>query len=119
MKIRLSLVCIAMVLAAVNVADAQLSQTFSDQVAQPPAFQPVSGDVSGVSGGWPGRVWFEANAADNGLGFSGSYLTLGGKTRLLEDRFDGRWLLESELHQSIDNDGGFFANVGTGKSIFH
>ncbi len=112
MKIRLSLVCIAMVLAAVNVADAQLSQTFSDQVAQPPAFQPVSGDVSGVSAGWPGRVWFEANAADNGLGFSGSYLTLGGKTRLLEDRFDGRWLLESELHQSIDNDGGFFANVG-------
>ena len=112
MKIRLSLVCIAMALAAVNIADAQLVHTFGDQAAQPAAFQTVSGDLRGASAGRPGRVWFEANVADSGLGYSGSYLTLGAKNRIYEDRFQGRWLFEGELHQSIDTDGGFFANVG-------
>ena len=52
------------------------------------------------------------NFADEGLGYNGSYLTLGGKTRLYQDRLDGRWLIEGQVHQSIEDDGGFFANVG-------
>jgi hypothetical protein len=112
MKIRLSLVCIAMALCAVNVADAQLVHTFGDQTAEPTAFQNITGDLNRTSAGRPGRVWFEANAADDGLGFSGSYLTLGLKNRIKEDRLDGRWLFETELHQSVDTGGGFFLNVG-------
>lgn len=61
--------------------------------------------------GWPGNVWFEANLADNGLGYDGSYMTLGGKSRLFEDWFDGRWMLEAQGHLSLDR-GGFFSNVG-------
>ena len=63
-------------------------------------------------GGRPGRLWFETNLADDGLGFNGGYLTLGGKTRLFEDRFDGRWLMEGQINQSIEDDGGPFANIG-------
>jgi len=42
---------------------------------------------------WPGNVWLEANLADNGLGYSGAYMSLGAKSRLFEDWFDGRWVL--------------------------
>ncbi len=61
--------------------------------------------------GTPGRLWVEYSFADDGFGYSGSYATLGGKTRLGEDIFDGRWLLEGRGHVSVENSG-FFANVG-------
>ena len=42
-------------------------------------------------GSWlPGRMWMEVTAADNGLGYQGSFGTIGGKTRLFQDSFDGR-----------------------------
>lgn len=57
----------------------------------------------------PGRIWFEANVGD-GLGYEGTYFTLGGKTHLADDFLDGRWLLETQGH--VSENGGFFSNVG-------
>ena len=116
MKKRISLVCFAAVFAALFGTDnpqvsAQVGPLgrIGSQAYQPDTFRRVAADVQiGV----PGRVWLETNFADNGLGFNGSYVTLGGKTRLFEDTLDGRWLTEARLHHSIEEDGGFFANVG-------
>lgn len=106
-------------LTAMNVADAQLhhphlggSMPGAGGLATggQSAFRQVRGDVQA---GIPGRFWFEANVADEGLGYNGSYLTVGGKRRLYEDFLDGRWLLEGQAHHSIDeNEGDFFANIG-------
>ncbi len=49
--------------------------------------------------------------ADQGFGYSGSYATIGAKTRLGEDIFDGRWLFEGRGHLGLES-GGFFANLG-------
>ena len=116
MKIRLSLFCIALAIIACNVADAQrlhgLHHGAGGGTAQS-VFRPVSGDlVPAKAGGMPGRLWFEANWADRGLGWNGSYLTVGGKTRIGEDRFDGRWLIEGQFHYSMEESGGAFANIG-------
>lgn len=114
MKTRLSLICIAITtLLSVSFANAQHFGRFGNGNGiggQQSAFQAVRGDL--LRPGLPGRLWFEANFADQGLGFNGSYLTLGGKTRLYQDRLDGRWLLEANAHHSIEDDGGFFANIG-------
>ncbi len=113
MKIRLSLFCIALAILACNVADAQLLHSLHDGAYAQSAFRPIAGDLLQPSaGGTPGRLWFETNIADQALGFEGSYLTLGGKTRLGEDRFDGRWLIESQFHYSLKENGGGFANIG-------
>ena len=112
MKTRLSLICIAItMLLCVSIAHAQhFGGPGGGFGGQQSAFQAVQGDL--LQPGLPGRLWFETNFADRGLGFNGNYLTLGGKTRLFQDRFDGRWLFEGQIHQSIEDDGGFFANVG-------
>ena len=112
MKTRLSLLCIAItMLLSVNIANAQnFSQLGSGLGGQQSTFQAVSGEL--LQPGLPGRLWFETNFADQGLGFDGSYVTLGGKTRLFQDALAGRWLLEGQLNHSIEDDGGFFANIG-------
>jgi hypothetical protein len=107
-------------LTAMNVADAQLLHHHHAgrglrgghglATGGQSAFRQVSGEVPA---GIPGRFWFEANVADEGLGYNGSYLTLGSKRRLFEDFLDGRWLFEAQLHHSIDeNEGDFFTNLG-------
>ena len=112
MKTRLSLICIAITMfLSVSIANAQhFGRLGSGPGGQQSAFQAVQGDL--LQPGLPGRLWFSTNFADEGLGYNGSYLTLGGKTRLFQDRLDGRWLFEGQVHQSIEDDGGFFANVG-------
>ena len=113
MKIRLSLFCIALAIIACNIADAQIMQSMHDGASAQSVYQPVQGDLlSPTTNGIPGRVWFETNLADQGLGWSGTYFTIGGKTRLFEDRFDGRWLLESQIHYNVSEGGGAFANIG-------
>ena len=77
-------------------------------VYEPGAFQATGGDLRTA---FPGRVWFSSNFADRALGYEGSYLTLGTKTRLFNDGLDGRWLGEARFHYSYD-DGGFFGNFG-------
>ena len=79
-----------------------------DGVFEPAAFQATGGDI-GV--GFPGRLWFKSSFADRALGFEGSYFTLGGKTRLFNDFLDGRWLGETRLHYSYENNR-FFGNFG-------
>lgn len=59
----------------------------------------------------PGRLWFEVNLADNGLGYNGSFATVGGKSRLWQDGLDGRWLGEANFNVGLDT-GGFFYNLG-------
>jgi len=59
----------------------------------------------------PGRFWFEMNLADNGLGYSGSFATLGGKSRLWQDDLDGRWVGEANINVGLDT-GGVFYNLG-------
>jgi hypothetical protein len=113
MKKRLSLLCIAlMTLITIGVTNAQQFGQLGNGIGGgQAAFRQVSGDL--LQGpGRPGRLWFEANFADRGLGFENSYFTLGGKTRLFQDFLDGRWLAEGQLHHGIEDDGGFFANVG-------
>ena len=78
------------------------------QVYEPGAFQPVVGELPTAM---PGRLWVGASVADQGLGYQGSYATIGMKRRLFEDFVDGRWLGEARFHQSL-NGGGFFANIG-------
>lgn len=113
MKIRLSLFCIALAIIACNLADAQIMQSMHDGASAQSVYQPVQGDLlNPTTKGIPGRLWFETNLADQGLGWSGTYFTIGGKTRLFEDRFDGRWLLESQIHYNISEGGGAFANIG-------
>ncbi len=112
MKTRLSLFCIAItMLLSVNIANAQhFGRPGVGLGGQQSTFQAVSGEL--LQPGLPGRLWFETNFADQGLGFDGSYVTLGGKTRLFQDALAGRWLLEGQLNHSIEDDGGFFANIG-------
>lgn len=121
----MSLICsvgLAVTLFVWKPALAQMGHQFGDGFG-PAGPQTFSTDLVGSQGGgmwgqangqagFPGRVWFQSNLADRGLGFQGSYLTLGSKTRLFEDYFDGRWLGEVELHHAIEEGGGFFSNVG-------
>lgn len=76
-------------------------------------FQPLRGDLNL---GLPGRVWIGGTYADQGLGYQSSYLTIGGKRRLFEDAFDGRWLSEGRFHYALE-DGGFFGNFGVERVI--
>ena len=113
MKTRLSLFCTAItMLLSFSIANAQqFGQLGGGGIGgQQSAFRAVSGDL--LQPGLPGRLWFETNFADQGLGFEGSYLTLGGKTRLFQDYLDGRWLLEGQFNHSIDYDGGLFLDIG-------
>lgn len=75
-----------------------------------PTAAPFSGSLN--TDNWlPGRMWFEVNLADNGLGYRGSFATIGGKSRLFQDAMDGRWLGEANLNLGLDT-GGFFYNLG-------
>ena len=112
MKTSLSLLSIVLTLFLYSVASAQSGPHYGGAIGES-VFRPVSGDLhSQRTGSRAGRVWFETNLADDGLGFNGSYLALGGKRRIGEDRLDGRWLAEAQLGHSIEDNGGFFANVG-------
>ena len=96
MKIRMSLLCIALLMLAISVADAQDGGLFHGggihgggsllgNGAARSGFRQVSGQIAGQrAGGRPGRLWFSANYADQGLGYEGGFLSLGGKTRIFE-----------------------------------
>lgn len=119
MKKRLSLICFAFALLAIGTtAEAQVGYPYNNpyqggvpggQVYEPGTFQPTRGDLQL---GLPGRIWVDTSIADRGLGYEGSYVTLGAKNRLFQDALDGRWLGEMRLHHSLRNSSGFFANFG-------
>ena len=100
--------------AAPTVALAQFGQT---------AMAPAGGIVNRAVGGFqglnlngPGYLYYGLNAADRGLGYQGSYMTLGGYFPGLEDDLGGLWAADVRSHVSVY--GGFFSNVGAVRKQF-
>ena len=63
-----------------------------------------------------GWLYYGANAADRGLGYRGSYMTLGGFVPYAEDDLGGLWAADLRGHLSVY--GGFFSNVGAVRKQF-
>jgi hypothetical protein len=68
------------------------------------------GRLSDLSLNGPGYLYYGINGADRGLGYIGSYMTLGGFIPLAEDDLGGVWNADLRSHLSVH--GGFFSNVG-------
>ncbi len=61
-------------------------------------------------------MYYGLNAADRGLGYQGSYMTLGGFIPYGEDDLGGLWSADLRGHLSVY--GGFFSNVGMVRKQF-
>lgn len=66
--------------------------------------------IGNLNAGGAGRLYYGVNGADRGLGYRGSYMTLGGYFPALEDDYGGLWAADTRGH--LSNYGGFFANIG-------
>ena len=66
--------------------------------------------IGTLNAGGAGRMYYGVNGADRGLGYRGSYMTLGGYFPALEDDYGGLWAADTRGH--LSNYGGFFSNVG-------
>jgi len=89
------------------------------QGAMAPAGGLVNGAVAGfqnLNANGPGWLYYGANAADRGLGYRGSYMTLGGFIPYAEDDLGGLWSADVRSH--LSNYGGFFSNVGAVRKQF-
>ena len=89
-------------------AEAQMGQT-----AMPASGGIVNRAVSrlqGLNEYGPGWMYYGVNGADRGLGYIGSYMTLGGFIPYAEDDLGGFWAADLRGHLSVN--GGFFSNVG-------
>jgi len=64
----------------------------------------------------PGWMYWGVNAADRGLGYVGSYMTLGGFVPMAEDDLGGFWA--ADLRSHLSEYGGFFSNVGAVRKQF-
>lgn len=64
----------------------------------------------------PGWFYYGINAADRGLGYRGSYMTVGGYVPYAEDGLGGLW--SADLRGHLSNYGGFFSNVGMVRKQF-
>ena len=71
------------------------------------------GDLSENGPGW---MYFGVNAADRGLGYNGSYMTLGGFIPYGEDGLGGLW--NADLRGHLSTYGGFFSNTGIVRKQF-
>jgi hypothetical protein len=74
------------------------------------------GRLADVNLNGPGYLYYGVNAADRGLGYIGSYMTLGGFVPLVEDDMGGIWNADLRSHLSVN--GGFFSNVGAVRKQF-
>jgi hypothetical protein len=70
----------------------------------------------GLNENGPGILYYGVNAADRGLGYVGSYMTLGGFVPGFEDDLGGFWAADLRGHLSVN--GGFFSNVGAVRKQF-
>ena len=70
----------------------------------------ATGRLSNINLNGPGYLYYGVNGADRGLGYVGSYMTLGGFIPTLEDDFGGIWNADIRGHLSVNS--GFFSNVG-------
>jgi hypothetical protein len=64
----------------------------------------------------PGYFYYGLNFADRGLGYNGSYMTLGGFIPYAEDDLGGFW--SADLRSHLSEYGGFFSNVGLVRKQF-
>ncbi|MFM1903292.1 MAG: hypothetical protein RLZZ440_1192, partial [Planctomycetota bacterium] len=71
---------------------------------------------AGLAENGPGWLYYGINAADRGLGYNGSYMTLGGFIPYGEDDLGGLWAADLRSHLSVY--GGFFSNVGAVRKQF-
>ncbi len=108
MKISKRLLCGGLSLLGLLFSGSVSGQQIGDGYFQPAGVQPMMTDLNV---GWPGRVWASASLADQGLGYQGSYFTLGAKTHVGQDILDGRWMVEARGHIGLES-GGFFGNLG-------
>ena len=70
----------------------------------------AGGRLANLNANGPGFLYYGVNGADRGLGYIGSYMTLGGFVPLAEDDLGGVWNADLRSHLSVN--GGFFSNVG-------
>ena len=103
---RISSVLVASALTVTMSASAfgQLSQSGNGVVGR------ATGKLSDINLNGPGYMYYGVNGADRGLGYIGSYMTLGGFVPTLEDDFGGIWNADVRGHLSVNS--GFFSNVG-------
>jgi hypothetical protein len=97
-----------------DVAHAQMGQTAMD-----PSGGIVNRAVNAFSNRnlyGPGYFYYGINAADRGLGYNGSYMTLGGYIPYAEDNAGGFW--SADLRSHLSEYGGFFSNVGVVRKQF-
>jgi len=92
------------------------------QLGQAP-MAPANGLVNGavarfaeLDANGPGWMYYGVNAADRGLGYNGSYMTLGGFIPYGEDDLGGLWAADLRGHLSVY--GGFFSNTGIVRKQF-
>jgi len=74
------------------------------------------GRLGNLSENGPGWMYYGINAADRGLGYLGSYYTIGGFIPYAEDDLGGIWSADVRTH--LSNYGGFFSNVGAVRKQF-
>jgi hypothetical protein len=97
-----------------SIADAQMGQ-----MGMAPAGGVVNRAVNGfkeLNANGPGWLYYGINAADRGLGYQGSYMTLGGFIPYSQDDLGGLWAADLRAHLSVY--GGFFSNVGLVRKQF-
>ena len=87
------------------------------------AMAPGAGLVNRAAGAFrdlnqngPGYFYYGINAADRGLGYNGSYMTLGAYIPYAEDDLGGFWAADVRGH--LSEFGGFFSNVGVVRKQF-
>ena len=101
-------------------AFAQLGQVGQGgQMGMAPAGGIVNRAVAGFQAldeNGPGWLYYGINAADRGLGYNGSYFTLGGFIPYAEDDLGGLW--SADLRGHLSTYGGFFSNVGIVRKQF-
>ena len=104
-------------------AYAQLGQVSQLGQAGQMGMAPAGGIVNRAVAGFqaldengPGWLYYGINAADRGLGYNGSYFTLGGFIPYAEDDLGGLW--SADLRSHLSTYGGFFSNVGVVRKQF-
>jgi hypothetical protein len=116
-RIRDRIVAVALAGTAVVGPDASWGQM--GQTAMAPAGGVVNQAVQGLKNlneNGPGMLYYGINAADRGLGYRGSYMTLGAFVPGFEDDLGGFW--SADLRSHLSNYGGFFSNVGAVRKQF-
>jgi hypothetical protein len=108
-NVMLTLVAV-MVARATTIAEAQVGPPAAGLINQ------AATPLGVFRGSGPGWFYYGVNPADRGLGYNGSYMTLGGFIPYGEDDMGGLWAADVRGH--LSEYGGFFSNVGAIRKQF-